>query len=165
MFDFGDEFSIEGYRVPWLIWIQLLVLLLLVCLLYSFTLFTSNRLDFTAEASTSASHLVSKETQIEKRIPKRNTTKIRTNYLETTQVGEQVIKGEITRSTSRRLVREGEEVAEREGSSASHKYQCHHPCDFFRQARIAFLKCLGLDDNSSLSEQRKIKEQINRRES
>lgn len=79
------------------------------------------------------------------------------------QVGEQVIKGEMATSTTRRLVREGEEVAEWEGSSATHKYQCHHPCDFFRQARIAFLKCLGLDDNSSPSEQRKRKEQRSRR--
>ncbi|XP_018850896.1 uncharacterized protein LOC109013313 [Juglans regia] len=165
MFDFGDELSIEGYRIPWLIWIQLLVLLLLVCLLYSFTLLASDRLDFTAGASTSASRLVSNETQIDKLIPKRNTTRIRTNCLEVTQVGEQVIKGEITRSTSRRLVREGEEVAEREGSSATHKYQCHHPCDFFMQARIAFLKCLGLDDNSSPSEQRKRNEQRKGRES
>lgn len=87
MFDFGDEFSIEGgYRIPWLIWIQLLVLLLLLFLLYSFTRFASDRLDFTAGASTSASHLVSDETQIDKLIPKRNTTRIRTNRLETTQV-------------------------------------------------------------------------------
>lgn len=77
-----------------------------------------------------------------------------------------MIKGEIATSTSRRLVR-GEENTERElGSSATHTY--HHPCDYFRLARLAFLKCLGLDfssDNSSTPEQRKRKEQRKRRES
>jgi hypothetical protein len=76
-----------------------------------------------------------------------------------------VIKGEIATSTSRRLVR-GEDITEREGSSGTPTY--HHPCDYFRLARLAFLKCLGLDfssENSSSPEQRRRKEQRKRRES
>ncbi|KAI3747417.1 hypothetical protein L6452_09873 [Arctium lappa] len=37
MFEFGDELIIESYRIPWLIWIQLLAMFLLVILLYYFT--------------------------------------------------------------------------------------------------------------------------------
>ncbi|KVI08498.1 hypothetical protein Ccrd_013116 [Cynara cardunculus var. scolymus] len=37
MFEFGDELIIDSYRIPWLIWIQLLVMFLLVILLYYFS--------------------------------------------------------------------------------------------------------------------------------
>ena len=82
MFDFGDELTLQSYKIPWLIWIQLLVLFLLIFLLYCFSLLASDRSD----ASPSTSRLVSNETQIEKPIPKHNTTTIVTNCLEITQV-------------------------------------------------------------------------------
>ncbi|KAF5458070.1 hypothetical protein F2P56_022133 [Juglans regia] len=163
MSDFGDdELSIESYRsIPWLIWIQLLILVLLFFLLYCFTLFvpadhhSDDQTTSTTASSTYTSQLVSSETQRHRSIPKRNTTTNVTNScLETiTQVGGGIIKrSEIGTSTSRRSrrsrrssVREAEDqVTERESSSAvTPKY--YHPCDYFRQATIAFLKCLGLD--------------------
>lgn len=38
MFNSGDELIINSYRIPWLIWIQLLVMFLLIILLYFFSL-------------------------------------------------------------------------------------------------------------------------------
>ncbi|XP_041009041.1 uncharacterized protein LOC121253165 [Juglans microcarpa x Juglans regia] len=161
MSHFGDdELSIESYRsIPWLIWIQLLILVLLFFLLYCFTLFVpadhhSDQTTSTAASSTYTSQLVSNETQRHRSIPKGNTTTNVTNScLETiTQVGGGIIKrSEIGTSTSRRSrrsrrsVREAEDqVTERESSSAvTPKY--YHPCDYFRQATIAFFKCLGFD--------------------
>ncbi|CAH9146579.1 unnamed protein product [Cuscuta epithymum] len=34
MYEFGEELLIESYKVPWLIWIQLLVMVLLFLLLF-----------------------------------------------------------------------------------------------------------------------------------
>ena len=87
MFEFGDELSLESYKIPWLIWIQLLVLFLLIFLLYGFSLLASDRSDnYSSTASPSTSRMVSNENQIEKSIPKHNNTSIVTNCLETTQV-------------------------------------------------------------------------------
>lgn len=71
------------------------------------------------------------------------------------------IKGEITAGTSRRVVRGGgaEDIAERESSSGALMY--FHPCHYFKLAKLAFLKCLGLDptsENSSTPQRRKSKE-------
>ncbi|KAM1017752.1 hypothetical protein ACFX13_048020 [Malus domestica] len=38
MYNFGDEFTIESYRIPWLVWIQVMVMVLLLILLYCFSL-------------------------------------------------------------------------------------------------------------------------------
>jgi hypothetical protein len=90
--------------------------------------------------------------------------RIDNNFVKSWQVGEQVIKGEIATSTSRRFVRGGEDITEWEGSSTTHLY---HPCHYFRLARVAFLKCLGLDlfsENASTPEQRKRKEKRKKKE-
>jgi len=42
MFEFGDELVLEGFRIPWLIWIQLLVLLLLLAFLFCITVIASD---------------------------------------------------------------------------------------------------------------------------
>ncbi|KAI7733473.1 hypothetical protein M8C21_008398 [Ambrosia artemisiifolia] len=42
MFEFGDELIINSHSIPWLIWIQLLAMLLLFILLYSFTATSSD---------------------------------------------------------------------------------------------------------------------------
>uniref|UniRef100_A0A3N7FGU5 Uncharacterized protein n=1 Tax=Populus trichocarpa TaxID=3694 RepID=A0A3N7FGU5_POPTR len=54
MFDLGDELPVEGYRIPWLIWIQELVLVLLIILLFCFSFFLSDLSD-TTTSSASAS--------------------------------------------------------------------------------------------------------------
>jgi hypothetical protein len=61
------------------------------------------------------------------------------------------IKGEITTNTGRRIVSE-----DNIGNSAN--FIDFHPCNYFRLAKLAFLKCFGLDsmsDNSLNSEQKK----------
>ncbi|KAD5960581.1 hypothetical protein E3N88_12053 [Mikania micrantha] len=42
MFEFGDELIIDSYRIPWLIWIQLLAMFLLIILLCYFTTTSSD---------------------------------------------------------------------------------------------------------------------------
>lgn len=68
-------------------------------------------------------------------------------FVRSCQVGES-IKGEIVPGTSR--VMRAEDMVEMEGSAIPNIYL--HPCHYFRLARLAFLKCLGLDptaENSS----------------
>ena len=81
------------------------------------------------------------------------------------QVGEnQSIKGEIATGTSRRTVRRGEEGVEKEGCSSKETNQnCYHPCHYLRLAKLAFLKCLGLDSLSESSSSSSTTEQRNQR--
>ncbi|KAE8663669.1 Detected protein of unknown function [Hibiscus syriacus] len=78
-------------------------------------------------------------------------------------VEKQSIKGKIgmARGTCRRMVSGGggEESVEMEGSSIKepNEISLHHPCHYLGLAKLAFLKCLGLDllcsDNASITEQ------------
>ncbi|KAF3440457.1 hypothetical protein FNV43_RR18741 [Rhamnella rubrinervis] len=166
MFDFGDELTVESYRIPWLIWIQALVLFLLIILLYCFSIVDlSEDKDTSVAASPSSSRIVSNgnNTHIDKSLPKHNSTSTRliTNRLQNTQVVEtHSIKGEIAAGTSRRVVRGGgEDIGDRESSSGT--FMCFHPCHYFKLAKLAFLKCLGLDptsENSSTPQRRNSKE-------
>lgn len=45
MLDFGEELTVETYKIPWLIWIQILVLILLILLIYFFSAVTSDLSD------------------------------------------------------------------------------------------------------------------------
>lgn len=54
------------------------------------------------------------------------------------------IKGEIPTRTSREIVREVEGIAEGEASSLYFL----HPCYYFKLARVAFLKCFGLESDN-----------------
>ncbi|KAJ6288989.1 hypothetical protein OIU76_024888 [Salix suchowensis] len=53
MFEHGDDLAIEGHRISWLIWIQILVFLLL--LLFCFSFFPADLPDTTAATTTSSS--------------------------------------------------------------------------------------------------------------
>lgn len=64
----------------------------------------------------------------------------------------QSLKGEIETSTSTRRIVRGEEISERESTSLKEASNInYHPCHYFRLARLAFLKCLGLDSTSENS--------------
>ncbi|XP_062098115.1 uncharacterized protein LOC133803988 [Humulus lupulus] len=165
MFDFGDDLTIQSYRIPWLIWAQLLVMLLLILLIYCFFALepTDNVATITVSSSSSSSQLVSDDTQMNKPFPKHNrVTTVISNRLQNTQVRERrSIKGEITPGSSERIVR-GEGNTDREEPSSGISVY-FHPCHYFRLARTAFLKCLGLDmepnpENSSSASQRKRKD-------
>ncbi|KAM6563700.1 hypothetical protein CsatB_023698 [Cannabis sativa] len=164
MFDFGDDLTIQSYRIPWLIWVQLLVMLLLLLLIYCFFALDSTDNIAAISASSSSSQLVSDDTQMNKPFPKHHTvTTVISNRLQNTQVRERhSIKGEITPGTSGRVLR-GED--NRDGEEPSTGINIYlHPCHYFRLARTAFLKCLGLDmdstpENSSSAPKRKRKDQ------
>ncbi|TYH28678.1 hypothetical protein ES288_A02G163000v1 [Gossypium darwinii] len=149
MYDLGDEVTIESYRIPWLIWIQIIILLLLMLLLYGFTLFA-----FDLPETSSSSSSSSPDSQLGKLPGFKQTTTFSSQVIE-----RQSIRGEIgiAKTRSRRMVR-GEEM---EGSSRKEPNQQEldlHPCHYFRLAKLAFLKCLGLDsdhnNNTSITEQR-----------
>ncbi|XP_022751032.1 uncharacterized protein LOC111299829 isoform X3 [Durio zibethinus] len=143
MFDFGDELTIESYRIPWLIWIQILVMFLLMLLLYGFSLFALDLPDSASASVCSESHLDKTP------VFKHNTRLVSTCFQasQVSQVGEnQSIKGEIAIGTSRSIVRGGEDSVEKERCSSKEANQnCYHPCHYLRLAKLAFLKCLGLD--------------------
>ncbi|XP_004302224.1 PREDICTED: uncharacterized protein LOC101309065 [Fragaria vesca subsp. vesca] len=150
MHNFGDELTIETYRVPWLIWIQVIVMVLLLLLLYCFSILVLDLPDdnnTTKPSSSSNSRLFSSHNF---------TSTNSANRLQNTQVGESM-KGEIVPSTSR--VMRAEDMVEMEDSATPNIYL--HPCYYFRLARVAFLKCLGLDpsgENLSTPQRGKRKE-------
>ncbi|KAB2597302.1 hypothetical protein D8674_000222 [Pyrus ussuriensis x Pyrus communis] len=146
MYNFGDEFTIESYRIPWLVWIQVMVMVFLLILLYCFSLLVIDLSNddittTTTKPSSSTSRLVSDGTA--------TSTTLVTNSLPNSQVGES-IKGEIVTSTSRTMRRE-EIIEMEEASAAAATHLYFHPCYYFRLARIAFLKCLGFDSTSESS--------------
>ncbi|KAK6258971.1 Elicitor peptide - like 1 [Theobroma cacao] len=154
MFDFGDELTIESYRIPWLVWIQILVMLLLVVLLFCFSLSALDLPDRTSSASAS----LCPESQLDKKPVFKQNTRLVSTCFQASQVGEiHSMKGEIATGASRRIGR-GEDTVEKEGPSSKEANQnCYHPCHYLRLAKLAFLKCLGLDstsESSSTSEQR-----------
>jgi len=54
MFDLGDKLTVEGYRIPRLIWIQILVFFLLIFLFFRFSFFPSDLSDTTASSSSAS---------------------------------------------------------------------------------------------------------------
>ncbi|KAL6225283.1 hypothetical protein ACLB2K_004134 [Fragaria x ananassa] len=139
MHNFRDELTIETYRLPWLIWIQVIVMVLLLLVLYCFSILVldlpdDNNTTKPSSSSSSNSRLVSSHNF---------TSTIYAMRLQNTQVGESM-KGEIVPSTSR--VMRAEDMIEMEDSATPNIYL--HPCYYFRLARVAFLKCLGLDPSS-----------------
>ncbi|KAL1326914.1 hypothetical protein HN51_037037 [Arachis hypogaea] len=148
MLDFGEELSLESYRIPCLIWIQLIVFFLLLAL---FFLLSSDDSSTASASSASASASAATNPRRQKSLVNGNnnhhhvsTSTALTNRLQHTRGAENLsIKGEIETSSSTRTVRE--EIAEREGSPLYFL----HPCHYFKLARVAFLKCLGLDSTES----------------
>ncbi|KAK8672893.1 hypothetical protein V6N13_111250 [Hibiscus sabdariffa] len=144
MFDFGDEVRIESNRIPWLIWIQILVLVLLMILLYAFTLLVFDLPKTSSSSSVPQLGISSPTTALASQV-----------------VEKQSMKGEIaiSRGACRRVV-SGEMEGEGQGCSNKepNENSSHHPCHYFRLAKLAFLKCLGLDflcsDHASITEQR-----------
>ncbi|BFG35304.1 hypothetical protein CerSpe_215780 [Prunus speciosa] len=150
MHNFGDEFTIESYRIPWLVWIQVMVMILLLILLFCFSILVLDLDDHSHTTTTSNNKPSSSSTSrlVSDDLPKHNTsTTAFTHRLQNTQV-EESIKGEIVASTRSRIMR-GEDMLEMEAPTAFHLY--FHPCYYFRLARLAFLKCLGLDFASESS--------------
>ncbi|WVZ22028.1 hypothetical protein V8G54_000572 [Vigna mungo] len=135
MLDFGGELTLESLSVPWLIWIQLLVLLLLLALLFGFSIIALDPSHHSVAPTAST-------TQQQQQPSNYHSTAV-TNRLQTTRENAS-IKGEIVSNGSREIVRE--EIAGGEASTSSLYFL--HPCYYFNLAKKAFLKCLGHDSTS-----------------
>ncbi|KAE8718538.1 hypothetical protein F3Y22_tig00110013pilonHSYRG00500 [Hibiscus syriacus] len=142
MFDFGDELTIQSNRVPWLIWIQILVMFLLILILYCFT--TTSVSLFELDLSAASAPLSSQSDKMP--VFNRTSTLVSTRFQASQVEEKQSIKGEITPGTSKGVIRAEEESVEMEECSGNQN--CHHPCHYLK---LAFLKCLGLDSLSETS--------------
>nr|GLL19522.1 uncharacterized protein LOC109174169 [Ipomoea trifida] len=182
MYEFGEGLIIESYKVPWLIWIQLLVMILIVLLLFfGFSLFTldlpDNSSPNSSAAGPSSSGGAAGQTHGKGPLPITSSSR-HTNQekkllitlflncndeekllflLKSGQDQKHSTEGGVETSTSRGI-RIGEE---RDGSSvkdATHFRlfeRPQHPCHYLGLAKQAFLKCLGLDSSSDRPDCRK----------
>ncbi|XP_010444445.1 PREDICTED: uncharacterized protein LOC104727128 [Camelina sativa] len=156
MVDSGKEFlMLDSYNsIPWLIWIQLFVfvlLLLLLCLVGVFSLdigddsFSSSYSD--SVPSTSSGSSLSKRFLSGNPLPISHHGlgfSVNSSHVQSHQVGSsQSIKGEITPAVTRRVTTTEEEAEGSLEKDSSHSL--HHPCNLFRLAGSAFLKCFGID--------------------
>ncbi|GER47575.1 glycosyl hydrolase superfamily protein [Striga asiatica] len=140
--EFGDEFIIESFKVPWLIWIQLIVTILLLFLLFlGFGIFTSD-LASSSSSAASSSTAAAAAPPVRPNKPHRRI-----------KVGDQrVPRGE---ETSEGLI--GEENQSEEESSLKDSgfvrifRSSNHPCNYFGLAKQALFKCFGLDSSSEPS--------------
>ncbi|XP_031107137.1 uncharacterized protein LOC116011864 [Ipomoea triloba] len=158
MYEFGEGLIIESYKVPWLIWIQLLVMILIVLLLFfGFSLFTldlpDNSSPNSSAAGPSSSGGAAGQTHGKGPLPVTSSSR----HTNQGQDQKHSTEGGVETSTSRGI-RIGEE---RDGSSvkdATHFRlfeRPQHPCHYLGLAKQAFLKCLGLDSSSDRPDCRK----------
>ncbi|KAG5245288.1 Transmembrane protein [Salix suchowensis] len=157
MFDFGDELTVGGNRIPWLLWIQIIVLFLLLIILFCLSFFPSDLSDTTGPSSSASSSAAGVFTPLNSHINKQtfkhneHTTTATTCVQHSQGHQNRSIKEEITTNTGRIIVSEDDF-----GNSAY--FTDFHPCNYFRLAKLAFLKCFGLDsmsDDSLNSEKQK----------
>ncbi|KAK7247488.1 hypothetical protein RIF29_42371 [Crotalaria pallida] len=151
MFDFGEVLTVESSRIPLLFWIQLIVFLLLLLLLFfCLSAIASDHPSLDSPAATTASESAIGIHHSQRSLINHHSTSTPvTNCLQNTRGGESVsIKGEIEIATSASTGIVREEIAEREASPLYFL----RPCYYFRLARVAFLKCLGLDSTTTESD-------------
>ncbi|KAL8240293.1 hypothetical protein R6Q59_013648 [Mikania micrantha] len=130
----------RGYRIPWLIWIQLLAMFLLIILLCYFTTTSS---DLSTPSDSPSATVVSFSSRSFLTSDTRHNSKIRENEIK-----------EIGTSTSEVLQRakkpDGRPRAESSTTNESSGMifeHSHHPCNFFGFAKQIFFKCLGIYSN------------------
>ncbi|XP_023640396.1 uncharacterized protein LOC17875023 [Capsella rubella] len=150
MVDSGREFFMLD-NIPWLIWIQMFIfvlLLLLLCVVGIFSLDIGDNSCSSSDSvpSTSGSSLSSKRFLSGNPIPISHHGlgfTVNSSLLQSNQIGNsQSIKGEIEPAVTRRVTTT-EEAAEGSLEKES-SHNLHHPCNLFRLAGSAFLKCFGI---------------------
>ncbi|KAI3798549.1 hypothetical protein L1987_33826 [Smallanthus sonchifolius] len=146
MFEFGDELIIDSYRIPWLIWIQLLAMFLLLILLYYLTITPSNLSLHLSTASASPS-ATGQSCVNRSLLNANNRHKSQVTSLELARENEtrgmRTTTSEVVQRARKPDARQrAEPSTTNEGSSMQHT---HHPCHFFGFAKQVFLKCLGID--------------------
>ncbi|CAL5204254.1 unnamed protein product [Lathyrus oleraceus] len=148
-----NELAGGSFRIPWLIWIQLIVLFLLFALFYCFTISVDDDASVSASILPETSSVSAKSFRFEEiqQIDKPRLTGYNDSITPVSNNGQHhdimlkgvqnlSIEGEIETCSSMRSV---ELLEEEESSKLS-----SHPCNFFQLATVAFLKCFGLDDST-----------------
>ncbi|KAL3613445.1 hypothetical protein CASFOL_042708 [Castilleja foliolosa] len=144
--EFGDEFIIESFNVPWLIWIQLIVtILLIILLLFGFSIFTSDPIPISSASAASPSAGISAAPPSRPNKPSSSHRRI--------NVGDQRVQRD--EETTQELIRE-EDQSEGESPLKDSVFLrvfrlSNHPCSFFGEAKQALLKCFGFDSSSEPS--------------
>ncbi|KAL4578055.1 hypothetical protein LXL04_014170 [Taraxacum kok-saghyz] len=154
MFEFGDELIIDSYRIPWLIWIQLVAMFLLVILVFYLTTTPPDlSLDFstTTTASASASQSATALSRSFLTSAAANTyqnLKVRENEInETGTSTSEVVQRRKSPNVGRNQMLEGTSANTTTGDEGN-GIMLEHPCHLFGVAKQAFLKCLGLGMDS-----------------
>ncbi|KAL1215457.1 hypothetical protein V5N11_021884 [Cardamine amara subsp. amara] len=156
MVDSGKDFlMVDSYSIPWLIWIQMLVFFLLLFLLCVVGIFSLDIGDISYSSSDSVPS--TSGSSLSKRFLSGNPIPIshhglgfsvNSSLVQSNQIGSsQSIKGEITPAVTRRVTRTEETESSLEKDSS-----LHHPCNLFKLAGSAFLKCFGLDQSTEETE-------------
>nr|XP_027077624.1 uncharacterized protein LOC113701259 [Coffea arabica] len=147
MFDFGDEFVIESQSVPWLIWAQLLVTILLVVILFfGFSIFALDRFSNPSCSSASSSSQSHGKDALLNKSSSSHGSKVEES---------QSIQRETEASAYKATI--GEEIEERDEASVKDIAllrllgQGNHPCHYMNLAKQAILKCFGLGYTSERS--------------
>lgn len=137
MVEFGDDWLIDSYRIPWLIWIQFLVMFLLTLVIF---------LSYFGFLALDAEDCIisSSNSRLDPHFACYQRAQVSTDH-----------DSSDTSTTS--SAREAENISDREGSSpkdlgpAAGSRCFIHPCRYFDIAKQAFLKCLGLGSTSRKS--------------
>ncbi|KAJ1412881.1 LIS1-like proteiny motif [Sesbania bispinosa] len=136
MLDFGDELTLESFRIPWLIWIQLIVFLLLFAFLFCFTIVALDPSHNTHASSAST---------IQSLANNHHSTAVTNPLVNTRGIENLSIKGEIATSSRTEIVTE--EIAEGEGSSFLDRYIYHYLVTTgLPKSAASFRKHCGLPD-------------------
>ncbi|XP_057775505.1 uncharacterized protein LOC130994476 [Salvia miltiorrhiza] len=136
MVDFGEDFIIESYKIPWLIWIQLLITILLVfCLFFGFAAFTYDASTSSAAAAPSVGGDAA---------PNNSTSPNGLITVEDERAGGDA-------GSSGGSSREEDELSLKDTVFLSIFQHPSHPCNYFGMAKQALFKCFGLDSSSESS--------------
>lgn len=147
MFDFGDEFVIESQRVPWLIWAQLLVMILLVVILFfGFSIFALDQFNNPSCSSASSSSQSHSKDPVLNRSSSSHGSKV-----EESQSIQQETETSAHKATIGEEIEEREEVSVKDIAFLRLLGQGNHPCDYMVLAKQAILKCFGLGYTSERS--------------
>ncbi|KAL1536672.1 hypothetical protein AAHA92_29283 [Salvia divinorum] len=133
MVGFGEELIIiENYQIPWLIWIQLLITILLLLHFFGFAAFTYDASTSSAAPPPAANNSTSLNGII---------------TVEDERAGGD--PGSCCSGGSRR--EEEDEPSLKDSVILGIFRNPNHPCNYFGLAKQALFKCFGLDSNSESS--------------
>ncbi|KAL2498732.1 Uncharacterized protein Adt_24282 [Abeliophyllum distichum] len=145
MFDFGDELIIESYKIPWLIWIQLLATILFIILLFGFSIFTSDA----ASTSITAAAAASPSTSCTAIAPPPHLNNPSSSQRAKEEEIQRVERnGEASGGRIREENQDEDESSLKDSAFLRPLRHPTHPCNYLGLATQSFLKCFGLDTSS-----------------